>query len=108
MTYNVFSGTLLYLYLYRIQIRMCSEPTIIFSTSISITQIELCTIYFHSTDGDTALLSDYGAAFSETMQQPWWSLNSLSTSCYTDTYFAEKKTDANVKRSEGERTTVVV
>ena len=42
-----------------------------FSTSINVTQIGLCTTYCHSTGGATALLSDYAATLSETMQQPW-------------------------------------
>jgi len=36
-------------------------------------------MYFDSTGGATALLSNYTAVVSETMQEPWRNLNSLST-----------------------------
>jgi len=45
------------------------------------TQIRLSTMYFNSTEGAAALLSNYAAAFSDTMQQPWRSLSSPRTSC---------------------------
>jgi len=38
--------------------------------------------YFDSTGGATALLSDCAAAVYETMQKPWRSFSSLSTSCF--------------------------
>jgi len=50
-----------------------------FSISVKVTQITLCTIYFDSTGGATALLSDYAVAVSETIQEPWWSFSSLYT-----------------------------
>jgi len=43
------------------------------------TQIRLYTMYFDSTDGATALLSNYTPAAYERMQEPRRSLNSLST-----------------------------
>jgi len=52
-----------------------------FSTPINITLIRLYTTYFYSTGGATALLTNYIGAASETMQEPWRSLSSLSTSC---------------------------
>ena len=55
--------------------RICAH----FSTSINITQIRLYTMYFDSTGAATALLSNYAAAVSETMQEPWRSFSSLST-----------------------------
>jgi len=54
--------------------------TVTFFTSTNITQIRLSTMYFDSTGGATALLSNYAAAVSNTMQEPWRSLNSLSVS----------------------------
>jgi len=39
-------------------------------------------MYFDSTEGATVLLFNYAAAISETVQEPWRSLSSLSTSCY--------------------------
>jgi len=43
------------------------------------TQIRLYIIYFDSTGGATALFSNYAAAVSETMQEPWRNSRSLST-----------------------------
>ena len=40
-----------------------------FSTSINVTQIWFYTIYLYSPGGSTALLSDYGAAVSETISE---------------------------------------
>jgi len=48
------------------------------STSINITQIQLSTMYFDSTGGATALLSDTAAAVFETLQDCWHSLNCLT------------------------------
>jgi len=42
-----------------------------FASSIDITQIRLSTVYFDSTGGATALLSNYAAAVSDTIQEPW-------------------------------------
>jgi len=50
--------------------------------SINITQIWLYTMYFDSTGGATALLSNCAAAVSKTMQEAWRSLSSLSTYCF--------------------------
>jgi len=44
------------------------------------THIRLYMIYFNSTGVATALFSNYAATVSETMQEPWRSLSSLSTS----------------------------
>ena len=52
-----------------------------FSTFINITHIRLYTIYFDSTGDATALLSNYAATVSETLQEPWRSLSFQSTSC---------------------------
>jgi len=52
-----------------------------FFTSVNLTQIRLYMMYFDSTGGATALLSNYAVAVSETMQEPWQSLSSVSTSC---------------------------
>jgi len=62
-----------------------------FSTSINITQIRLYTMYFDSTGGATALLSNYAAAVSDTAQESWRSLSSMSTYSlmfYTSTAYA--------------------
>ena len=49
-----------------------------FSTSINIAHMGLYMIYSHSTEGASALLSNYAAVLSETVQQPRWSLHSLN------------------------------
>jgi len=48
-----------------------------FSTFINITQIYLSTMYFDSTGGAAALLPNYAAAVSDTLQVPWRSLSSV-------------------------------
>lgn len=49
-----------------------------FSAYINTTQIQLSTMYFDSTGGTTALLSDTAAAVFETLQDCWRSLNCLT------------------------------
>jgi len=49
------------------------------STSTNIIRIyNIYTMYFYSTGVATVLLSNYAAAVSDTMQQPWRNLSSLS------------------------------
>ena len=51
-----------------------------FPTAINITQTRLFTMYFDSTGGATALVSNCAVEVSETIQEPWRSLSAQSSS----------------------------
>ena len=59
-------------------VHLVSPPMSRITFQLYSTQMQLCMIYFHSTEGATALLSDYAPTLSETIQQRWWSLSFLS------------------------------